>query len=49
MHLGQDSDKWWALVNNLINLWLPQNACNFLMQEIVAFHDELCSMEFLKL
>jgi len=24
MHLAQDSDQWWALVNTVMNLWIPQ-------------------------
>jgi hypothetical protein len=23
MHLAQDRDQWWALVNMLMNLWVP--------------------------
>jgi len=30
MHLAQDRDQWWALVNTLISLWVPQKAGNFL-------------------
>jgi len=28
--LAQDRDKWWALVNVIMNLQVPQNAGNFL-------------------
>jgi len=23
MHLAQDRDQWWALVNMIMNLWVP--------------------------
>jgi hypothetical protein len=23
MHLAQDRDQWWALVNTIMNLWVP--------------------------
>jgi len=23
VHLGQDRDQWWAVVNMVINLWVP--------------------------
>jgi hypothetical protein len=28
--LAQDRDRWWALVNFAMNLWVPLNAGNFL-------------------
>jgi hypothetical protein len=31
MHLAQDRDQWWALVNMVMNLWVPQKAENFLI------------------
>jgi hypothetical protein len=26
MHLAQDRDQWWSLVNTLMNLWVPSKA-----------------------
>jgi hypothetical protein len=30
MHLAQDRGQWWAVVNTVMNLPVPQNAGNFL-------------------
>jgi hypothetical protein len=30
IHLAQDRDQWQALVNMVMNLWVPQKAGNFL-------------------
>jgi hypothetical protein len=30
IHLAQVRDRWRALVNTIMNLWVPQNAVNFL-------------------
>jgi hypothetical protein len=30
IELAQDRDRWWALVTAVMNLWVPQNAGNFL-------------------
>jgi hypothetical protein len=28
--LAEDRDRWWVLVNAVMNLWVPQNVGNFL-------------------
>jgi hypothetical protein len=30
MHLAQDREKWWALVNMVMNIWVPYKVRNFL-------------------
>jgi hypothetical protein len=30
IELAQDRDRWWALVNVIVNLGVPHNAGNFL-------------------
>jgi len=30
IELAQDTDRWWALVNEVMNLWVLYNAGNFL-------------------
>jgi hypothetical protein len=30
VHLAQDRDKWWALLNMVMNLQVPSNTGNFL-------------------
>ena len=28
--VAEDRDRWWVLVSAVMNLWVPQNAGNFL-------------------
>jgi hypothetical protein len=30
IEMAQDRDRWWALVNVVMNLWVQKNAGNFL-------------------
>jgi hypothetical protein len=30
IHWAQNRDRWWAVVNTVMNLWVPSNAGNFL-------------------
>jgi len=44
--LAQDTDRWRALVNVIMNLQVPQNAGNFWTRENwLASQEGLCSME----
>jgi hypothetical protein len=31
IYLSQDREKWWAIVNTVMNLQVPENARNFLI------------------
>jgi len=41
IHLAQDGDKWWALVNIVMNFHIPQNAGNFLIAAELLVHREV--------
>jgi hypothetical protein len=41
IHLAQDEDKWWALVNIVMNFHIPQNAENFMIAEELLVHQEI--------
>jgi hypothetical protein len=30
IYLARDREKWWGVVNTVMNLWVPKNARNFL-------------------
>jgi hypothetical protein len=46
IHLAQNRDPWWLLVNIVINLWVPQKVGYFLTKQLLASKG-LCSMELL--
>jgi hypothetical protein len=48
--LAEDRDRWWALVNTIMNLWVPQYAGKFLSSCIVGsfsrrnrLHERVCT------
>jgi len=42
---AQNSDRWQALVNAVMNLWVPYNAQNFLTENWLTYQEGLFSME----
>jgi hypothetical protein len=34
IHLAQDKNQWWAVVNTVMNLWVPLQAVNFLTSRV---------------
>jgi hypothetical protein len=46
IYLAQARDKWWDVVNMVINLQVPQNAGNFsTSRKLLASQERPCSME----
>jgi hypothetical protein len=47
LHLTQDREQCWPLVNMIMNLWVPQKVGDFLTRCIMVYsQEELSSMEF---
>jgi hypothetical protein len=42
---AQNWDRWQALVNAVMNLWVPYNTQNFLIENWLTYQEGLCSME----
>jgi hypothetical protein len=43
--LAQDREKWWALLTEIMNLWVPQHVENFLTEDLLDSQEGLHSME----
>jgi hypothetical protein len=37
VHLAQERDNWWAVLNMVMYLLVPKNAGNLLTEELLAF------------
>jgi hypothetical protein len=42
--LARDRDRWWAVVNAVMNLWVRENAGNFLTVDLLASQEDPYSM-----
>jgi hypothetical protein len=45
MHLTQDGNQWWVVVNTVMNPRVPKKAWNFLTEWLCASQEGLCSIE----
>ena len=43
--LAQEMDKWWTLVNSVMNLGVPSNLGNFLTELLLPCHEGLFSID----
>jgi hypothetical protein len=44
MHLAEDRDQWWALVNMVVNLQVPEKSNNLMTSRVTILQEGLCSM-----
>jgi len=44
-HLSEYQEQWWAFVNTIMNLWIPEETVHFLTNR--ASEDGLCSVQLM--
>ena len=45
MHLSEDQEEWWAFVNTVMNLWIPEETVHFLTNR--SSEEGLCLVELM--